>query len=159
MNRRSFEAVPQNAAIRVACGAAGAATAAAGQSLRRQPSDHAAAARAERSILKNPWSSHDCPRLRPAPPFIRPGRGMASVRTRSASPKSVSFSPVLERKYSIDRVPANPPELKSQDWRKYFNDFSAYLGCFYCAALRYIGCVLVDRSGTGLNKQTLRNRS
>lgn len=26
-------------------------------------------------------------------------------------------------------------------------------GCFYCAALRYIGCVLVDRSGTGsINK-------
>ncbi|XP_053624182.1 paxillin isoform X7 [Plodia interpunctella] len=53
---------------------------------------------------------------------------MASVRTRSASPKSVSFSPVLERKYSADRAgPSNPPELSSTDWRKYFTDFSAYL--------------------------------
>ncbi|XP_063822139.1 paxillin-like [Ostrinia nubilalis] len=52
---------------------------------------------------------------------------MASVRTRSASPKSVSFSPVLERKYSADRGPLNPPELSSTDWRKYFSDFSAYL--------------------------------
>ncbi|XP_060800471.1 paxillin isoform X2 [Amyelois transitella] len=53
---------------------------------------------------------------------------MASVRTRSASPKSVSFSPVLERKYSADRAgPSHPPELKSTDWRKYFTDFSAYL--------------------------------
>lgn len=94
---------------------------------------------------------------------------MASVRTRSASPKSVSFSPVLERKYSIDRAPSNPPELKSQDWRKYFNDFSAYLGkcirrgvgaisgwvrlLLLCGLARYIGCVLVDRSGTGsINK-------
>lgn len=53
---------------------------------------------------------------------------MASVRTRSASPKSVSFSPVLERKYTADRGPLNPPELSSTDWRKYFTDFSAYLG-------------------------------
>ncbi|XP_075969207.1 paxillin isoform X1 [Anticarsia gemmatalis] len=52
---------------------------------------------------------------------------MASVRTRSASPKSVSFSPILERKYSAERGPASPPELKSTDWRKYFTDFSAYL--------------------------------
>uniref|UniRef100_A0A2H1W4Y5 SFRICE_028552 n=1 Tax=Spodoptera frugiperda TaxID=7108 RepID=A0A2H1W4Y5_SPOFR len=52
---------------------------------------------------------------------------MASVRTRSASPKSVSFSPILERKYSVERRPASPPELKSTDWRKYFTDFSAYL--------------------------------
>ncbi|XP_026742570.1 DNA-directed RNA polymerase II subunit 1-like isoform X2 [Trichoplusia ni] len=52
---------------------------------------------------------------------------MASVRTRSASPKSVSFSPILERKYSAERGPSSPPELKSTDWRKYFTDFSAYL--------------------------------
>lgn len=52
---------------------------------------------------------------------------MASVRTRSASPKSVSFSPILERKYSAERGPSIPPELKSTDWRKYFTDFSAYL--------------------------------
>lgn len=50
------------------------------------------------------------------------------MRTRSASPKSVSFSPVLERKYSADRGPLNPPELRSTEWRKYFTDFSAYLG-------------------------------
>ncbi|XP_052755276.1 paxillin isoform X1 [Galleria mellonella] len=52
---------------------------------------------------------------------------MASVRTRSASPKTVSFSPVLERKYSAERGPSNPPELSSTDWRRYFTDFSAYL--------------------------------
>ncbi|CAF4844234.1 unnamed protein product [Pieris macdunnoughi] len=51
---------------------------------------------------------------------------MASVRTRSASPKTVSFSPVLERKYSADR-PSYPPELNPSDWRKYFTDFSSYL--------------------------------
>ncbi|CAG4907670.1 unnamed protein product [Colias eurytheme] len=52
---------------------------------------------------------------------------MASVRTRSASPKSVSFSPVLERKYSAERGPSYPPELSPNEWRKYFNDFSSYL--------------------------------
>ncbi|XP_028034463.1 leupaxin isoform X4 [Bombyx mandarina] len=52
---------------------------------------------------------------------------MATVRTRSASPKSVSFSPVLERKYSVERGPSTPPELRSSDWRRYFADFSAYL--------------------------------
>lgn len=30
-------------------------------------------------------------------------------------------------------------------------------GRFYCTALRYIGCVLVERSGP-LRKQNLRNR-
>lgn len=50
------------------------------------------------------------------------------MRTRSASPKSVSFSPVLERKYSADRGPRDPPELRSTEWKKYFTDFSAYLG-------------------------------
>lgn len=53
---------------------------------------------------------------------------MASVRTRSASPKSVSFSPVLERKYTVDCGPSSPPELSCSDWRRYFSDFSSYLG-------------------------------
>lgn len=53
----------------------------------------------------------------------------SSVRTRSASPKSVSFSPILERKYNSNRAgPSNPPELDSNNWRRYFTDFSAYLG-------------------------------
>lgn len=66
----------------------------------------------------------------------------SSVRTRSASPKSVSFSPVLERKYSIDNGPAPPPahhapQLESSDWRKYFTDFSAYLGK-YLASIEWL---------------------
>ncbi|CAG9095930.1 unnamed protein product [Plutella xylostella] len=68
----------------------------------------------------------------------------SSVRTRSASPKSVSFSPVLERKYSDDRLapapapapaparPAAQPDLAPTHWRNYFNDFSAYLGRVLC---------------------------
>ncbi|GBP26180.1 hypothetical protein EVAR_74942_1 [Eumeta japonica] len=47
----------------------------------------------------------------------------SSVRTRSASPKSVSFSPVLERKYSVDR----PSPAEPADWRHYYPDFSSYL--------------------------------
>lgn len=62
---------------------------------------------------------------------------MASVRTRSASPKSVSFSPVLERKYSAERGPSIPPELKSTDWRTYFSDFSSYLGEYMLEELEY----------------------
>lgn len=53
------------------------------------------------------------------------------MRTRSASPKSVSFSPVLERKYSVERAPNGPKEnadLSASDWRRYFSDFSSYLG-------------------------------
>lgn len=95
----------------------------------------------------------------------------SSVRTRSASPKSVSFSPVLERKYSADRLapaptpaparPAAQPDLAPTHWRNYFNDFSAYLGeysidwvpvsaldesvSFYWTTLRYIGSVLMER--------------
>lgn len=49
------------------------------------------------------------------------------MRTRSASPKSVSFSPVLERKYSANKGPSQPEPI-STDWKKYFNDFSSYLG-------------------------------
>ncbi|CAH2074550.1 unnamed protein product, partial [Iphiclides podalirius] len=51
---------------------------------------------------------------------------MASVRTRSASPKTVSFSPVLERKYTVECRPISPPELGG-DWRRYFSDFGSYL--------------------------------
>ncbi|XP_063620635.1 hornerin-like [Cydia splendana] len=105
------------------------------QSQRRHPSDYDAfrknalinsSAYQFATVVNNRGPATTARAFRPAPPFI-PARGMASVRTRSASPKSVSFSPVLERKYSIDRAPSSPPELKSQDWRKYFADFSAYL--------------------------------
>lgn len=96
---------------------------------------------------------------------------MASIRTRSASPKSVSFSPVLERKYSADQGPlksVNPPEA-STDWRKYFTDFSAYLGKLGTISVIVSQVAFIVRPCAisvacqwsvrkPLRKQTLRNR-
>ncbi|CAH0718804.1 unnamed protein product, partial [Brenthis ino] len=83
---------------------------------------------------------------------------MASVRTRSASPKSVSFSPVLERKYSVER-PVERPELSATDWRKYFSDFSSYLDALLADLQNSINPGRVSSPGGRTNSPGARTQS